>query len=89
MANEFMRFLVSTEELNLMAMAKRMVTPCVDMSLDSVYAPFQNLDEKHFINMSDFGLEDKPASQVSKAGLQVALGNMTVSEAVAAFGSIQ
>ncbi|MBQ2528251.1 MAG: carbohydrate ABC transporter substrate-binding protein, partial [Spirochaetales bacterium] len=89
MANEFMRFLVSAEELNLMAMAKRMVTPCVDMSLDSVYAPFQNLDEKHFINMSDFGLEDKPASQVSKAGLQVALGNMTVSEAVAAFGSIQ
>ena len=89
MANEFMRFLVSTEELNQMAMAKRMVTPCVDMSLDSVYAPFQNLDEKHFINMSDFGLEDKPASQVSKAGLQVALGNMTVSEAVAAFGSIQ
>ncbi|MBQ7281688.1 MAG: extracellular solute-binding protein [Spirochaetales bacterium] len=89
MANEFMRFLVSTAELNLMAKAKRMVTPCVEMSLDSVYAPFQNLSGKQFINQSDLGLEDKPASQVSKAGLQVALGNMTVDEAVAAFGSIQ
>ncbi len=89
MANEFMRFLVCTEELNLMAKAKRMVTPCVDMSLDSVYAPFQSLDGKHFINMSDFGLADKPASQVSKAGWQVAAGKMTVDEAVAAFGSIQ
>ena len=40
MANEFMRFLVSTEELNRMARAKRMVTPCADMSLDGVYAAF-------------------------------------------------
>ncbi len=89
MANEFMRFLVCTEELNLMAKAKRMVTPCVDMSLDSVYAPFQSLDGNHFINMSDFGLADKPASQVSKAGWQVAAGKMTVDEVVQAFGSIQ
>ncbi|MBQ7509266.1 MAG: carbohydrate ABC transporter substrate-binding protein [Spirochaetales bacterium] len=89
MANEFMRFLVSTQEMNLMAKAKRMVTPCTDMSLDSVYAPFQNLDAQHFINTSDLGLEDRPASQVSKAGLNVATGTMTVDQAVAAFGSIQ
>ncbi|MBQ6577616.1 MAG: extracellular solute-binding protein, partial [Bacteroidales bacterium] len=89
MANEFMRFLVSTQEMNLMAKAKRMVTPCTDMSLDSVYAPFQNLDSQHFINTSDLGLEDRPASQVSKAGLNVAMGTMTVDQAVAAFGSIQ
>jgi len=89
MANEFMRFLVSTQEMNLMAKAKRMVTPCVDMSLDSVYAPFQNLNAGHFINTSDLGLEDRPASQVSKAGLNVASGTMTVDQAVAAFGSIQ
>jgi len=89
MANEFMRFLVSTQEMNLMAKAKRMVTPCTDMSLDSVYAPFQNLDSQHFINTSDLGLEDRPASQVSKAGLNVATGTMTVDQAVAAFGSIQ
>lgn len=89
MANEFMRFLVNTEELNLMAKAKRMVTPCVEISLDSVYLPFQKLNEQHFINQSDLGLEDKPASQVSKAGWHVATGNMTVEEAVASYGSIQ
>ncbi len=88
-ANEFMRFLVSTSELNLMAKVKRMVTPCVDMSLDSVYAPFGALSGQKFINTSDMGLSDAAASQVSKAGWQVSNGNMTVDEAVAAFGSIE
>ena len=88
MANEFMRFLVSTGELNLMAKVKRMVTPCVDMSLDSVYAPFGSLSAQRFINTSDLGLSDAASSQVSKAGWQVSNGNMTVDEEVAAFGSI-
>ena len=44
MVNEFMRFLVSTGELNEMAKAKRLVTPCVDMSLDSMYVAFGKLD---------------------------------------------
>lgn len=89
MANEFMRFLVSAVELNQMAKAKRMVTPCIDMSLDSVYKPFQNLDGQRFINLSELGLDDKASSQVNKAGWQVTTGEMTVEEAVSAFGSIQ
>ncbi len=89
MANEFMRFLVSTDELNLMAKAKRMVTPCTDMSLDSVYAPFQKLSAERFINLSELGLTDEPASQVSKAGWQVATGHMSVEEAIAAFGTLE
>ena len=89
MANEFMRFLTSTSELNQMAMAKRMVTPCVDMSLDSVYAPFGKLDAQQLINTSELGLSDAASSQVSKAGWQVSNGYMTVDEAVAAYGNIQ
>lgn len=89
MANEFMRFLTSTDELNLMAKAKRMVTPCIDMSLDSVYAPFQKVSAERCINLSELGLMDAPASQVSKAGWQVSTGHMTVDEAVSAFGSIE
>ena len=89
MANEFMRFLVSTDELNLMAKAKRMVTPCVDMSLDSVYAPFQNLSADRFINLSELGLDDAASTQVSRAGWQVATGRMTVDEAIAAFGALE
>ena len=89
MANEFMRFLVTTEEMNQMAQAKRMVTPCADMSLDGVYAAFGKLGAERVINQSDLGLEDTPDSQVRKAGWQVSNGNITVSEAVAAFGTLE
>ena len=89
LANEFMRFLVSTNELNLMAKAKRMVTPCADMSLDSVYAPFEKLDSSRMINLSELGLSDDAASQVSRAGWQVSNGLMSVDEAIAAYGTIE
>ena len=89
MANEFMRFLVSTEELNLICKAKRMVTPCVDMSLDSVYAPFQKISSDRFINLSELSLDDEPASQVYKAIWKVSVGEMSVEEAVAAFGTLE
>ena len=88
MANEFMRFLVTTEEMNRMAQAKRMVTPCVDMSLDGVYAAFGKLGADRVINQSDLGLLDTPDAQVRKAGWQVSNGNITVDEAVAAFGNL-
>ena len=65
------------------------VAPCADMSLDSVYAPFQKLDGQRFINISELGVNDKASSQISRAGWQVSLGKMTVDEAVAAFGSIR
>ena len=89
MANEFMRFLVSTEELNRMAKAKRMVTPCVDMSMDAIYAAFGGITEGHMINLAELGLQDAPDVQVRKAGWLVANGQMTVDEAVAAFGTIE
>lgn len=89
MAKEFMRFLVNTEELNRMAKAKRMVTPCKEMALDDIYAAFGQLDASHVINLSELGLDDAPDQQVRKAGWQVSNGNMTVDEAVAAFGTLQ
>lgn len=89
MANEFMRFLVSSDELNRMAIAKRMVTPCRDMSMDSVYAPFEKLSSKRFINLSELGLNDEASLQVSKAGWQVSNGLMTVDDAIAAYGEIE
>ena len=89
MTNEFMRFLVSTQELGRMARAKRMVTPCVDMSFDGVYAAFGELDAKHIVNLSELGLADTPDSQVRRAGWQVSNFNMTVDEAVKAFGTLE
>ena len=89
MANEFMRFLVTPGEMNRMAQAKRMVTPCTDMSLDGVYAAFGGMDASRVINMSELGLAETPDAQVRKAGWQVSNGTMTVDEAVAAFGTLQ
>lgn len=87
--NEFMRFLITTQELNRMAQAKRMVTPCRDMSLDGVYAAFGELDAKRIVNLSELGLADEPDSQVRRAGWLVSNFNMTVDEAVKAFGSLE
>ena len=89
MVNEFMRFLVSTGELNEMAKAKRLVTPCVDMSLDSMYVAFGKLDAQRIINLAELGLQNDPAGQVNRAGKRVSDGTLTVDEAVAAFGSIE
>ena len=88
MANEFMRFLITTDELNLMAQTKRMVTPCTDMSLDGVYASFGKIDEQRIINLSELGIADVPDTQVRKAGWLVSNGKMTVDEAIEAFGTL-
>lgn len=87
--NEFMRFLVSSEELNRMARAKRMVTPCKDMALDEVYASFGSLSGDRIINLSELELSSAADWQVRKAVWQVCNGGMTVDEAVAAFGTIE
>ena len=86
LANEFMRFLISTSELNLMAQNKRMVTPCKNMKLDEIYSSFGELEESSIIYLYNLGLADAPDKQVRKAGAQVTNGTMTVDEAVAMFG---
>ena len=52
MANEFMRFLVSTEELNRMNEKKRMTSPCKAMSLDGMFAGFGKLSQDRCITPS-------------------------------------
>jgi len=89
MANEFMRFLICTEELNQMAREKRMVTPCIDMSLDAVYTSFGALGQDQIIYISDLGLDDAPDTQVRRAGNRVSTGQLTVDQAVAAFGTFE
>ena len=42
MSNEFMRFLVTTRELNEMAKNKGLMSPTKDLSFNSVYAAFRN-----------------------------------------------
>ena len=88
MANEFMRFLISTEELNRMAQTKRMVTPSKDIFPGDIYASFGELPAENVINQSELGLEETPDSQVRLAAWLIANGKLTVDEAISNFGEL-
>ena len=87
MRNEFMRYLATTETLNNMARIKRLITTSRDLSLDGVYASFGDFDEAHTINFRSFSLLDAPMIQIRSAAYAVANGEMTIDEAIAAFGT--
>lgn len=84
-ANEFIRFIVSSDELNRMAQSKRMVTPAKNMSLDGIYASFGEVEH---ISQSDVGILDAVDIQVRTAGSRVCKGEMTIDEAIAAYGTL-
>ncbi|MBR0295582.1 MAG: carbohydrate ABC transporter substrate-binding protein [Bacilli bacterium] len=88
MANEFMRFIVSTTELNKMNNDKRMTSPCKKMSLDGLFAGFGKLKQERCFTPSQIGLSDWADKQVRKAGDSIiALENpLTIDEAIAKFG---
>ncbi len=87
MTNEFMRFLVSCQELNEMASVKRLVTPTTDLSFDSVYAPFGQVPTERILSPEVIGITDPLATQVRNAAYQVGTGAITVEEAVIGYGS--
>ena len=89
MTNEFMRFLITKEELNEMASVKRMVTPTTDLSLDSVYAPFGQVPSDRTISPEILGILDPLTVQLRLAAFQVGKGDITVDEAVAMYGSFE
>lgn len=88
MTNEFMRFLISTEELSEIAQAKRLVTVTEDMSFDSVYASLGQIPEERTVYERAMGLLDDTNIQLRRMAYQVVSGLMTVDEALAAFGSL-
>ncbi len=89
MTNEFMRFLITTDELNAMASIKRLVTPTRDLSLDSVYAPFGKVPAERTFSPEVIGIKDQLTTQVRVAAFQVGKGEITVDEAVAMYGSFK
>ena len=86
MANEFMRFLISSEELNAMAAAKRLVTTTNDLSFDSVYAPFGAVPAERTVSPESIGITDDAVKQLRKALYAIGTGAMTIDEAVANYG---
>ncbi|MBR6030296.1 MAG: carbohydrate ABC transporter substrate-binding protein [Clostridia bacterium] len=89
MTNEFMRFLITNEELNEMASVKRLVTPTTDLSFDSVYAPFGQVPSERTLSPEVLGITDPLTVQIRIASFQVGKGEITVDEAVTKYGSFQ
>ena len=89
MTNEFMRFLITNEELNAMASVKRLVTPTNDLSFDTVYAPFGQVPSERTISPEVLGITDPLTVQIRVAAFQVGKGDITIDEAVAMYGSFK
>ena len=89
MTNEFMRFLITKEELNNMASLKRLMTPTTDFSFDSVYAPFGQVPSDRIISPEMLGITDPLTVQMRVASFQVGKGELTIDEAAAMYGSFE
>ena len=87
MANEFMRFLITSEELNLMAQNKGLVSPTKDLSFNNMYAAFGAVPESRIVSPEVFGLTDDAVMQLRQAVYKVGTGQMSIEDAVAAFGT--
>ena len=86
-ANEFMRFLITSRELNEMAQNKGLMSPTKDLSFNSMYAAFGNVPESRIMSPEEFGLTDDAVIQLRQAAYGVGTGAMTIDEAVAGFGT--
>ena len=87
MANEFMRFLITPQELNNMAQNKGLMSPTKDLSFNSVYAAFGDVPESRILSPEVIGLTDDAVIQLRQAVYAVCTGAMTIDEAVAGYGT--
>ena len=86
-ANEFMRFLITSAELNNMAEKKGLMSPTKDLSFNSMYAAFGKVPETRILSPEEIGLTDDAVKQMRQAVYRVATGSMTIDEAVAGYGT--
>lgn len=87
MSNEFMRFLITSEELNEMAKNKGLMSPTKDLSFNTMYAAFGNVPKSRILSPEEIGLTDDAVIQMRQAVYLVGTGEMTIDEAVKAYGT--
>ncbi len=87
MANEFMRFLITSRELNEIAQNKGLMSPTKDLSFNNVYIAFGDVPESRILSPEVIGLTDDAVKQFRQAVYGVGTGAMTVDEAMAGYGS--
>lgn len=86
MSDEFMRFLITPEELKNMSDIKGLLSPARDLSLEGIYASFGEVPKEMVVESQNIGLLDAPVVQFRLAANAVIEGSMTVDEAIANFG---
>ncbi|MBR3040998.1 MAG: carbohydrate ABC transporter substrate-binding protein [Lachnospiraceae bacterium] len=86
-ANEFMKFLIRSEELSNMAQKKGLMSPTKDLSFNSMYAAFGNVSEDRILSPEEFGLSEEAVKQFRQAVYGVGTGTMTIDEAVKGYGT--
>lgn len=87
-ANEFMRFLITSSELSNMAQQKGLMSPTKDLSFNSMYAAFGAVPESRILSPEEIGLTDDAVKQLRQAVYGVGTGAMTIDEAIAAYGTL-
>jgi len=87
MTNEFMRFLITPQELNQMAQNKGLMSPTKDLSFNNMYAAFGEVPESRIISPEVIGLTDDAVIQLRQAVYSVGTGTLTIDVAVAGFGT--
>nr|MCR4748202.1 extracellular solute-binding protein [Lachnospiraceae bacterium] len=85
MANEFMRFLVTSKELNELAKNKGLMSPTKDLSFSSMYAAFGNVPQSGILSPEVIGLTDDALIQVRQSVFLVARDEISIDEAVARY----
>ncbi len=85
---EFMRFLISNAELEKMAAIKRLIATTKDFSLDSMYSSLGETPRNRMISSTEANINDNAVKQFRYAVYHVLMGDMTVDEAIAGFGSL-
>ena len=89
MANEFMRFLICSTELNNMAQKKGLMSPTKDLSLNDMYAAFGDIPESRILSPEEFGLTDDAVKQLRMAVYAVGTDTMSIDDAVKNYGSFE
>lgn len=89
MTNEFMRFLITSKELNEMASVKRLVTPTADLSFDALYAPFGQVPSERTMSPEVIGITDPLTTQIRVAAYEVGKGNLSLDEAIKRYGTFE
>jgi multiple sugar transport system substrate-binding protein len=87
MANEFMKFLITSEELSNMAQKKGLMSPTKDLSFNSMYAAFGDVPEDRILSPEEFGLTEDAVKQFRQAVYGVGTGAITIDEAVKGYGT--